>query len=221
VKVARSIAVVGLVLALSGCVKLDARLVLDGDGVDGTVITALDKQVAAQSGQSQEELLQQMLGEVPAGATLEPFSDDRFIGTRMTLRDAKLSEVAGPGDRIRIVHADGRYVVTGELDLSQLPAGSNPDVRLSIDFPGRVLRHNGELTGTTVTWVGSAGRRVSVEATAEDAGSDHRAPLIALAIGVPLLLVLCGVLLWMVRRERPGPGSPPGDLSPAADRVLS
>jgi hypothetical protein len=216
---------VALIFALGACVKMDARLSLDGDTVSGSMIVGLDKQVAAQSGQSQEKLLEDMTKDVPAGAKVDPYSDDRFIGVKATLDKVPLVEFNGDsdGDDIRIVRDKeaGTYTVSGVFDLTELTAQTRPDVRVAINFPGTVTRHNGQLDGTTVTWVGRPGERLTIEAVAEDGASGLSTLLLALAIGVPLLLVLGGVVLWLVLRgrKRPAPVGaypypPPGGAPP-------
>ncbi len=222
-----TVAAVGLlsIFALSGCVKMDIVLSLDGDTVSGTMIVGIDKKVLELSGQSEDELVDQLTEDVPdtEGVTAAPYEDDTFIGTKFTLDGVSLDEFNNEGstssDDLQITHdADaGRYKVSGVLDLSAA-SGETPDVefaqsvdiKIAITFPGRVISHNGELDGTTVTWQPKAGDKLTMEATASDASSFSW--LLVVGIAVPVLLLIAGLVAWFFLRGRSSGGTPaPGE----------
>jgi hypothetical protein len=208
--------------ALSACVKMDVSLNISGDKVDGTMIVGVDKQVLEMSGESKDELVNQLSEDVPSteGVTTEPYEDDTFVGTKFTLDDVSLDEfnddASSSSDDLQIVHdADaGEYKVTGVLDLSEAPAegpeaelSRSIDIRISITFPGRVISHNGELDGTTVTWQPRAGEKLTLEATAADASSFNW--LLVLGIAIPLVLLIGGAIAWVLMRGRSSASAPP------------
>ena len=79
-------------------------------------------------------------------------------------------------------------------------------------FPGRVTRHNGQLDGTTVTWVATPGQTLPVDAVAED--GDPFPWLLVLAIGIPAVLIIGGLAFWLMGR-RPKAGASRANEPPA------
>ena len=231
----RTIGVAALAVALTGCVKLDMELTVSSDDtVDGTVIIGLDKSIADLSGMSEDELREEMqrdleLDDLPDGATAEPFEDDSFIGTQITFEDVPLDEVSEDAseDDLTIVHEDGKYTVSGALDLTAEELGDAPldelsaedaDMQVRITLPGNVIDHNGELSGRTVTWHPRFGERNEFMAAAEEGE------------GIPMLVwPLLGVaafsvaMIFVIQTRRPRrdttrnytDATPPGyDLGP-------
>jgi hypothetical protein len=224
-------AAIGLlsIFALSGCVKMDIALSVEGDKVNGTMIVGVDKQILELSGQSEDELVDQLTEDVPdtEGVTTEPYEDDTFIGTRFTLDDVSLDEFNNEGstasDDLQITHdaGAGQYKVSGVLDLSEAAGEGaaelteNLDIKIAITFPGRVISHNGELDGTTVTWRPKAGDKLAIEATASDDASSFNW-LLVVGIAVPILLLIAGLVVWFLLRGRSSGGTPaPGEPAPA------
>ena len=232
---------VALTLALSACLKLDVDLtVTPQDTVNGTMILGIDKSVAAMAGQSEEQLRQQFTEGAPTsapGTKVEPYTDDTYIGSKITFTEVPLADLNKDNskDQLRIVHDKdaGTYTVSGELDLSQLNPNEGMgsafartlDVHIAITLPGDVIEHNGTLDGTTVTWVAKPGEKLTMHAVSEEASAIPWVPV--LAIGIPTLLVIAGVVTWLVLRRRPvpaqeappaAPTSPdPAPPGPAAD----
>ena len=224
-------AAIGLlsIFALSGCVKMDIALSVEGDNVNGTMIVGVDKQILELSGQSEDELVDQLTEDVPdtEGVTTEPYEDDTFIGTRFTLDDVSLDEFNNEGstasDDLQITHdaGAGQYKVSGVLDLSEAAGEGaaelteNLDIKIAITFPGRVISHNGELDGTTVTWRPKAGEKLTIQATASDDASSFNW-LLVVGIAVPILLLLAGLVVWFFLRGRSSGGTPaPAEPAPA------
>ncbi len=220
-------AAIGLlsIFALSGCIKMDIALSLDGDTVNGTMIVGVDKQILELSGQSKDELVGDLTEDVPEteGVTSEPYEDDTFVGTKFTLDGVSLNEfnndASSSSDDLQITHDTdaGQYKVSGVLDLSEASGegpgaelANNLDIKIAITFPSRVISHNGELDGTTVTWRPKAGEKLTMEATASDASSFNW--LLVVGIAVPVLLLIAGLVVWFFLRGRssgtPAPGEP-------------
>jgi hypothetical protein len=257
-----AVAVVTMV-AVTGCIKLDMDLSVEGDTVDGTIVMAIDRQTAQLFEMEPEEFFDDP-GEddfrVLDGVTVEPYEDDDWLGIvylfhRVDLDD--LNDLAGDDDELpRIVHdaASGTYEFRMTFDMTDMAglddvdefgeeAGDDPgfpgldpsalldtfEVRVAVTFPGEVTDHNGELSGTTVTWQPEPGELVEMRATAhvapaaaddpaagpagggvpEPAGSAGSSPstLVSLlvALGV-LVLVGTGLLvLWLTRRSSAAP----------------
>ncbi len=228
-------AILGVVTlgSLAGCVKVDVALSVHDDVVDGTMLIAADKRLVAQTGQSQETVLTSITQNAPSGpgVTSERFEDTTYIGLRFTLTDVPIANLNQDRTGLTLTHdtGSGTYVVAGTLDLGALdPEGfataglvGTFDVRFSVTFPGRVTRHNGQLDGTTVTWVATPGQTMLIDAVAEDG-----APfpwLLVLAVGIPVVLIIGGLAFWLLgRRPKAGAGradEPPAEPVDAAEAV--
>jgi len=228
-------------LMLSGCLKIDISLTVNRDDtVSGSIILGIDKRVAGLTGQTEEQLARSMMenSQLPRGARNEPYSDDTFVGARVVYDKVPLADFnAGSSDPdgLRITHVDGRYRVTGVIDLSEVDF-SNPAIsnfadtfqaRIAITMPGKVLEHNGTLDGRTVTWNPKPGDRLEMLAVSEEAGlfgwtTDRWLLVGGVAVTCCLLvtLVLAGLIFWMLRRSRrsapvdDAPVPPPGEGPP-------
>lgn len=227
-----------LVLLLSGCMRLDADLELQPDDtVDGSMVIAYSRALIEASGSDPEELTgqmrEEMLGEdAPEITDVEPYEDDEYVGSRMVFEGSALDAFIAE-DAMSITRDGDEFVVDGELDLTevtteQLQGFPEPDVSISITFPGAVAEHDGDLSGTTVTWVGVPGEVTSVQAR----GDAEPGPLggvgdavaglatwVLVVIGVGLLLVV-GLVVGLVllarsrRKDPAGSGAPTTSLPP-------
>lgn len=192
---------------------------------------------------SSDEFLDEMLNadlEGLEGATVEPYEDDQYVGNRYVFEDVPLSDLEGDSDELSITYdpAAKTYEVTGTFDMSEmtdtgdggeeefgLPPGmmqqlvDSFDIMISITFPGEVKDHNGELTGTTVTWRPAAGEVTEIYALASSepapaagpAGSGGSAvnngsssTTVALVVALIVLVVgvAAGLGFWFLRRRR-------------------
>jgi plastocyanin len=170
----RAIGAAGLVLALTGCIKLDMDLTVHADDtVDGTMIFGFNREMSDMMGEEadmfdgmMDELLDMDLGEdAPDEVTVEPYDDGTFVGQEMTFQGMPLEEFGGDEgtSELRLARDGDEFVFEGDMDMSDtgemgdVPPGMLEgmmefDMRVSITFPGEVLEHNGSLSGTTVTW---------------------------------------------------------------------
>ncbi|MDP9241338.1 MAG: hypothetical protein M3O55_11990 [Actinomycetota bacterium] len=213
----------GLLFTLSGCVKLDMDLTVKAnDTVEGTIILAVDKRVLTATGQSEQQLQDQLDKQGPFPAAERPkkgkFSQHRYdkdgkIGEAYDFSGVPLSEFGNTTDGLKITHKGDRYFVAGHLDLTGGSAsdpetqalakkyGSTPELRIKLTFPGEMLKSNGEIDGRSVTWHPRLGQ--TTELTAEARSTAVIPKLLAIAGGVVGLLLVIGlILLLLVLRRR-------------------
>ncbi len=220
----RLAAVLVLTLVLSGCIKMDVDLTLHGDKADGSMIIGVNRQVLEMSGQSVDDFLADINANdgIPEGATVRPYEDDVFVGQEYVLDDVDIAELTDEDMSISYDAEAGTYDVNGALDLSDIGsevAGlGNPDISVSMTFPGEVTDHNGTLEGNTVTWAPVLGETNEMRATARDGRGSGLPVELLVAIGVVGVLVLTGFIVYrVVRRSDPEPLDDPstsGDTRP-------
>lgn len=223
--IARGGALGVVALALTGCLKLDMDLsVATDDTVSGDVVFAVDKQLLELSGQSAEDLLgtAAALPSDVQGVSAQPYEDDTFAGQQFTFDAVSLEQFnqeSGSADQLRIVREGDTFVVTGVLDLSSALSGAtgangfpgaeelfrSAEMRIRIAFPGEVIDTNGEVDGTTVTWVPTVGERLDIQATAsaiEGGGGGSTMTILLIVAGVVIVAAIV-VGLLLARRRRP------------------
>lgn len=207
-----------LALTLGGCMKMDMQIELQSDDtIDGTLTFAVAESLAELSGQSPEDLVEEMqegilssdnaLGDVRS----EPYTEEGFIGTKTFFEGAALDAIGSDAadDGLTIVRDGDDFVVTGEMDLSDADASqaalmTGMDLRIAVTFPGPVAEHNGELSANTVTWVPVPGERLEISArgSAEPAGAGGLPILAIVAIAVGLLALVAIVVVAFIVRSR-------------------
>ncbi|NDL60269.1 LppM family (lipo)protein [Phytoactinopolyspora mesophila] len=218
----RAIGAAGLVLALTGCIKMDMDLTVNADDtVDGTMIFGFNKEMSDMMGEEadmfdgmMDELLDMDLGEdAPDDVTVEPYDDGTFIGQEMTFQGVALDEFGGDDatSELRLTREGDEFVFEGDMDMSDtgemgdIPPGMLEgmmefDMRVSITFPGEVLEHNGDLSGTTVTWVPEMGETNDMYARASESGGGGGMPVwLWIVIGVVVVAGLVALLFLFSR----------------------
>ena len=64
--------------------------------VSGTAIIAVDESLLELSGQSADQLFQDMdLSDLPAGASVDPYEEDGFVGQQITFDEVSLEDFRG------------------------------------------------------------------------------------------------------------------------------
>lgn len=191
-RLARTALVALLLTAVTGCLKVDMDLSIEGETVSGHVIGAIDRTAAETFGMDASDVFDQPEEEDFSsleGVTATPYEDDDWLGVEYVFDRvdlAELNELADNDEEFpRIVYdaEAGTYEFTLTMDLSdfstddlggsdELP-GFDPsalaesfDVMVSVTFPGEVTEHNGELSGNTVTWTPAAGENNEMRAVA-------------------------------------------------------
>ncbi|GAA1674611.1 hypothetical protein GCM10009830_21320 [Glycomyces endophyticus] len=206
-------AAVGLLVAASGCVRLDLGLeVRPDDTVGGEFTAAWSEEFlerAQDEGLNRSELdafLDALLDGVP-GTERTPYTEDGFQGQTATFTDRPLSDFAEfGGDEwgyLRISHEGREYGLEGYWDLRAAgfidpEAFEDAEILISVNFPARVTDHNGELDGRTVTWTMAPGEDYELRATAVERNGWAFA-----AAGVATLAAVVALLwLWQWRALR-------------------
>jgi hypothetical protein len=230
----RALAAAGLLVLLSGCVKADVDLtVRPDDQVDGTIVMAVDRGYATQDGQGQSPFLDALSRRTfqgtRSGARQEPYADDRYVGTRVTLEGMTLLDFdrSTGEDGLKIVHQGGRYQLSGTVDTKDLASAAAAssavdaqritdayEVTIRVTFPGRVVSANGVREGRTVTWRPRFGERVRLQAEAEDGGGGFPWPWLVLGA----LVVAAGAGLAVLLRRRGLSGSSRTAAEPRSTR---
>lgn len=214
VMAARTAAALVIALALSGCIKMDVDLTLNGDQADGSMIIGVNRSLLELSGESVEDLLAEIDADegIPEGATARPYEDDVYVGQEYVLSGVDIAEL---DDEVVSISHDaeaGTYEVSGEMDMTDIgpeAAGLGDfDITVSITFPGDVTDHNGTLDGRTVTWTPVLGEVNEMRATARDGGGPGLPTWLLIAIAVAVVAVLAGLAYFLTRRNRPTPEAP-------------
>ncbi|MCL2804180.1 MAG: hypothetical protein FWD29_09580 [Micrococcales bacterium] len=203
----RPAAVIGLfglaAFVLTGCMKMEANFDIKADDtVDGTIIMAYSddalEQMAAMSGTTTDDLLSQMDPEQMAGGftgsmadntEVEPYSQDGYTGSKITMKGQSLDEMndGGDPDSLSIVRQGDKFVMSGKLDMSDSDFSSTMDqlraqspelaasfedisFTLTFTFPGPVISSNGQINGNSVTFQGGMGDVIDFAAEAQATG---------------------------------------------------
>lgn len=231
----RVLALGAVALLLSGCIKVDMDLDVSSDNtVSGSAVLAVDQNLVELSGQSADQLFQDVdLSNLPPGATVTPYEDEGFVGQQVAFEAVPLAEfsggqtLGGSGEDLSITRVGDEFHVAGGLDMSgaelasgQIPQGmlDNFEFRISMTFPGPVTSSTGSVDGNTVTWEPRIGQNTEIRAVASAIPS-QRTPwlLIALMAGGAVLLAV--ILFLVMSRRRPEPAAGPiddGTFSPTS-----
>ncbi|WP_081784895.1 DUF3153 domain-containing protein [Cellulomonas sp. KRMCY2] len=221
-----------LLLALTGCVKVDMDIQLQSDDtVDGSLLFAVSSELAELSGQDPEALAEQMQQDMTEGddsgtTRTEPYDDGEYIGSTTYFEGETLDYFGASSDdpdALKIVREGDEFVVSGAMDLTDAGAedmgdvGGAMDVRIAITFPGAVGDHDGTLDGKTVVWEPVIGERTEINARGSAVEGGGLGGLQPLLIGLIALVALAaiGVVVFLVVRSRragaaPAPAVPGG-----------
>jgi Protein of unknown function (DUF3153) len=203
-----------MIFALTGCVKVDARMAVNEDNtVTGSIVMAVDKRLASLTGKSQDQLVSTITvapETIAKGTVVQPYQDDAFVGRRYVFTNVPLSEFHGTDQvSISLVHDGRAYLFNGVADLRTVNL-ADPAVQrfadqfaftVSVTFPGPVVESNGVVNGRTVTWSPKAGESQPMHARAEMPANTW----VPWALGLGLLLVIVTVVIFVavLSRRRP------------------
>lgn len=216
-RLATACGALSLLIAATGCMRMDLELEIRPDETVGGSFTAawsedfLDEVASGEDPVDRAELdafLDALIEGVPGGHR-EPYREDGYVGRTATFADRPLSEFAEFGDQdwgfMRLTYEDHRYVLQGRWDLRYDAAGlvfperiEEAEILMRVNFPARVTDHNGELEGRTVVWRMSPGEdyRLHAEAREYDGWAFAAAGVASLAVVLALLW------LWQWSRMR-------------------
>jgi hypothetical protein len=271
-RIARTALAAVLLTAVAGCLKVEMDLSIEGETVSGRVIGAIDRTAAETFGMDADDVFSQPEEEDFSsldGVTTTPYQDDDWVGVEYVFDRvdlAELNELAGDDEEFPRIEYDadaGTYEFTLTMNFSDFDPDDATggegipgfdlsallerfDVMVSVTFPGEVTEHNGELSGTTVTWTPEPGERNDLRAVARatapagddpasgggdgpdvgaglpgsgsDGGSTSTLVALLVALGVLLVAVGGGLGLWLVlRNRRPADSTVPADGSPTGN----
>jgi hypothetical protein len=212
-----------IALLLAGCVKVDMDLEVSPDNtVSGQAILAVDQSLVELSGQSADQLFQDLdLSDLPEGATVEPYEGDGFVGQQVNFDDVALSEFTGgetlsaSGEELSITRVGDEFHVAGRLDMSgtEFSGGQVPqqfldtfEIRIAITFPGPVESSTGSVDGNTVTWEPRIGQNTEIRAVASAIPSGGSPWLLIALVAVGALILGAVLFLLVGRRSAPAQG---------------
>jgi len=166
----------------------------------------------------------EVVGGEGAQVTVEEIGEEGSLGCRITGTGA-IADMDGEG--MSIVKDGDNYVFTFEgdesmdpADFSQLPGGMEPEISISVTFPGAVVSadDNGEISGNTVRWSGletfAQGGTATGSAVAGGGGGGNAVIWIVLGVVVLLAIVAIIILLAMRKKGSNAPGGPGGPAGP-------
>jgi hypothetical protein len=217
----RILALGALVLALTGCVRFQAELILTpADTVDGSIVVAVlvsedtddaREQALTAAAQIESDLLGSLRD--ASGVTTSEYDKDDYLGSLIVFDDVALDAFSGQSeDALRIVRDGEAYVFTGALDFSgeSIPSdettdettAGDDDLTVSVTFPGEVTEHNGDLSGTTVSWATPVDQRLEMSARGSATPAGPPILLIAGIALVALLVIAAVVVVLLLVRSR-------------------
>lgn len=216
-----AIVAISVVLLTTGCVKFNLDLeVKQDDTVSGTMVFAIAKGLAelgdqSQSGSTSPET-EGLLGNTE-NVKVEPFDDGAFVGSsyifesvpldefQPSVADGSSFELARVGDEIVL---SGVLQFTGQSDEQEdnpwteaLLQGvmNSTDIRVSITLPGEIRETNGEVEGQTITWKGTLGDDLEMNAISY---APKISPYVFIVASSVLVGLVVGILTLVVLRVR-------------------
>ncbi len=192
-----------LCLALAGCYKVDLDLTVDPDDtISGSMIFGITRDLPGGG-----EILNQMRSSLPPGTEVQDWSDDRFLGFKITYDKAPISALGSDsratGSAITL-RRDGDFYILGDPaadpDLPDL-GGFTPVYLIRFTFPGEVVEGNGVKDGRSMEWTDPS---IPPYAKAE-AGGSSMVPIVLICVGVAVLAAAVVVAIVVLRRK----GTPP------------
>jgi len=187
---------------LSGCMRFSADLTVKEDNtVDGSYVIAVEKGSGAAMGGSDTSVAEGLFDDSGLQTNFErgwrhPYSQDGYSGVEVTFRDEPLASFAPTADRFGITRDGDEFVVSGKASSTEATqaadSGDNPQMTITIAFPGPVASANGTIDGNTVTW-NLVGGPPTLEARASAIPTTSPWPSIA---ATALVLLALGVTFW-------------------------
>ncbi|GLZ38617.1 DUF3153 domain-containing protein [Actinokineospora sp. NBRC 105648] len=208
-----------LLLALAGCVRVQATLaVSEDDLVSGQLVIAA---VGTKQGDTGPVLTipKELAGKVKT----QVYTADGYVGQTVSFQGLSFAEVTLLGDsitvgkqyRLSFRRAGDLVTMAGSVDLSELPP-DRAEVQIKVSFPGSVTRTNGINTNGTVSWKPKPGAVTEFDATVQytdKSGVSWTKWVVivgASAIGVALLVL--ALALFTHKRSLKAAGPPTRSL---------
>ena len=223
----RITAAVALALLCTACIKVDAALRLHTDDtVDGSMTYAVSKDLLALSGQSADNLFNQVASgaPLPSGVAYRTtdYSDDTFEGKTLTFSGVNVAEFRQGnigGQTLSIQRVGDTFQVSGLVDLTKTTTGQlqpgaqqlakDMQLRLAITFPGPVQQHTGGVVvGNTITWTPTYGTKTEIRATGSALGDPSGDPVLWITIGAVVAVLIVAAFVAFRRRRPRTPDAP-------------
>ncbi len=175
-----AILAIGIVVALSGCLRFDANLTLSPDNtVTGKFIVAVKEGTGTQYGTSDRAMSEDIWADYPAakalaGAKVADFHGDGYVGIVVRFSNEPIATFAPTATAWGITRVGDEFVVSGpsSATATQSPVSgdagatggdagaftgdvsqlTDAELTVAITFPGPVASANGSIEGKTVTW---------------------------------------------------------------------
>lgn len=227
---AGALVVVVAMLALAGCYKINADLVVDEElNTSGQMTIQVTKESLEAAGPSGEMALSQLdslTGEVSEGVTAERVEDDSYVGIGLTMDQVPAEvltrgigvgvEPQGDNPDILQLNADGKveFVMENPISTIETTGAGAPEFdrvedldegSVSVTFPGNVITAEGaRVEGNVATWDLKTFEGDLLTATAEPTPSAGVGVWLPIVIGAIVVIALAVVILLVVlRRRRP------------------
>jgi len=219
-----ALAAVSVVLLTTGCVKVTIDLTVNSnDTVSGTMVFAISKELAALSEESESAATNPETGGLLKDAenvTIEPFDDGDFVGSAYTFEDLPLEEFApeiGEESAFGLSRDGDNLIVEGVLDTSSAGpelednpfagaflAGlvSSSDLRVTITLPGEIKATNGTVEGQTITWKGSFGTKLEMNAVSYAPLTNPLILIVGSSLAAGLIFGLLALFFLRAKRAR-------------------
>ena len=218
-----AIVAVGVVMALTGCLRFDANLTLSPDDtVTGRFVVAVKEGTGKSYGTSDRAMAESIWADYPASkalgdAKVSDYHGGGYVGISVKFANEPLATFAPTATGWGITRVGDEFVVSGPSnatatqqagsgstgaftgDLSQL---SDTELSVSITFPGPVTTTNGTVKGKTVTWNLSDGPATLDARGSAVATADPDARIAYVVFAILALGALAYALAGRVARRR-------------------
>jgi len=215
--------VLPLLLVLAGCFRLDMGLTINEDETLDVSMEVADRTGIATRDDLDCADLESQLTDAPEEVefTVTEIEDEDGIGCRMEAIGSPIDSMSGEG--LTIEKVDDTFVFAFEGDaagmdtgsLEDMPAGMEPQVSISVTFPGEVIEADGEIDGNTVTWTGIEAFSTGGTATGEATGSGVAGGVdtwVWVVLAVVALAAIAALVFFITKKNRGG--SAPADAAP-------
>jgi hypothetical protein len=213
-----------VVLATTGCMKLDTKLTVSAnDTISGTVTVAYANSALAKF---DEALVQTVLPNTDhlfkgPGVTESNFADGNFTGKSYLFTSVPIDKLTSSGNNfvyLNIKREGDNINIAGALDTSSLKSAgalvnltdaqvkelfAQSTIRIEITLPGTISYTTGKQTGNTVLWTGQLGDKISIGAVATSKPDVVNWPLIGGIVTVLLALGAAFVLYFVLKKRKP------------------
>jgi hypothetical protein len=233
----RILVVLPLILALSGCIRLNMDLKVNDDStVSGAIVFAVADELAAMGTGSTENPLgtAPLLDSKAKGVTEVPYKSGGFTGTKFVLNHTPLSAFEDSKNKegsLSIVKSGKHIRVSGFLDLTMKDTGTGDplgalsgdfassmfagaDLRISITVPGKIVKSTGTISADRkmVTWRPKLGKKTNLATTV-----DLPSVPWTLIGGAAAFLIALLIALFVIRSQKKAKMTPLTNETPPAE----